>query len=225
VQHNKQQYKPGDIANGHILGTDGQWTPLPPNAPKQKKSVWGRWYMIAAYVVVGLIIVGSMAGGGSDDTEPVSADVEQSAPAKPKPTPATEEPAEQAAPVEEPAEEAAPAPAPKPKPKPKTKAVSVDAGQILAEFEGNEAAADAKYQGKTLKVTGVVDKVDTEFWNNEEYTIQLSNGDEWALWTVNCNDMSGDEAAKVQAGSTVTVVGKFDDGGDLGVELKDCHIA
>ena len=98
------------------------------------------------------------------------------------------------------------------------------AKQILDEFEGNEAAADAKYDGKTLAVTGVVDKVDTEFWNDEQYTIQLSDGDEWAIWTVNFNDMSGDEAAKVKVGSTITMTGEFDDGGDLGVEMKNGHL-
>jgi hypothetical protein len=213
----EQQYKPGDVANGHILGNDGQWVPLPPNGPKQKKSVWGRWYMIVAYVVIGLIIIGNIAGG--DDAKPASADAKVEAPAKsePKaaePAPASDEPV---------AEESSPSPKPKPKPEPK--ALAVSAQQMLNEFEGNEAAADAKYKGKTLKITGIVEKVDTEFLDDDQYVIQLADGGDFVLWTVNCNDMSGKEAAKVQKGQKVSVIGEFDDGGDLGVEIKDCSLA
>ena len=211
-----QQYSPGDAVGGHILGLDGQWSPVPP-APNEKKPVWRRWYAIAGYVVVGLMIIGTLSGGG--ETEKADADKPAAAaPAKPK----AEKPAAEQEPV---AEEEAPDPKPEPKPKPaEPKAIKVTAKQILDEFEGNEAAADAKYDGKTLAVTGVVDKVDTEFWNDEQYTIQLSDGDEWAIWTVNFNDMSGDEAAKVKVGSTITMAGEFDDGGDLGVEMKNGHL-
>ena len=52
----------------------------------------------------------------------------------------------------------------------------------------------------------------------------MSDGDEWAIWTVNFNDMSGDEAAKAKVGSTITMTGEFDDGGDLGVEMKNGHL-
>ena len=34
------------------------------------------------------------------------------------------------------------------------------------------------------------------------------------MWTVNCNDMTNDELAKIDKGQKVTVVGEFDDGGD-----------
>lgn len=104
-------------------------------------------------------------------------------------------------------------------------AMEVTAAKILKEFEGNEAAADAKYKGQTLKVTGVVDKVDTEFWDEDEYVIQVSGGGQWAIWTVNCNDQSADVAASIKVKSPITVIGKFDDGGDLGIELKDCEVA
>jgi hypothetical protein len=43
--------------------------------------------------------------------------------------------------------------------------------------------------------------------------------------TVNCHDMSTDELATLNKGDTATVIGEFDDGGDLGVEVNDCKLA
>lgn len=113
---------------------------------------------------------------------------------------------------------------PEPEPEPEPSAVVVTAKQILADFEGNEAMADAKYSGKTIEVTGVVDKVDTEFWNDEEYVVQIAEGGDWVMWTVNCDDQSADVAAQITRGATITVRGEFEDGGDLGVEMKGCEI-
>ncbi|HEU5044885.1 MAG TPA: hypothetical protein VFT75_12210 [Nocardioidaceae bacterium] len=107
----------------------------------------------------------------------------------------------------------------------RVKAVKVKAKTILKEFEDNEAAADTKYKGKTLRVTGVVAKVDTELFDDSQYIIELNGGGRWEILTVNCNDVSESVAAKAEKGSTVSVVGQFDDGGDLGVELKDCTLA
>ena len=103
-------------------------------------------------------------------------------------------------------------------------AAAIQADPMLKEFEGNEAAADAKYEGKIVEVTGHVAKVDTEFWDDEQYIVMLDGGGAWAILSVNCNDVSAEQAAKIQTDSTVTVGGTFDDGGDLGVEIKDCNV-
>lgn len=105
---------------------------------------------------------------------------------------------------------------------PAEKPMKVEAKKIIKEFEENEAAADAKYDGKTLQVSGVVDKVDTEIWDDEQYVIRVGAGGDWDFLTVNCNDQSQSDVTPIKKGQDITVVGKFDDGGDLGVELKDC---
>lgn len=102
--------------------------------------------------------------------------------------------------------------------------VKVEAKKILKEFEENEAAADGKYKGKTVQVSGVVDKVDTEIFDEEQYSVQIGGGGDFVLFTVNCNDQSSKDVAKIKKGQKITVVGAFDDGGDLGVELSDCKI-
>lgn len=102
--------------------------------------------------------------------------------------------------------------------------VKVEAKKILKEFEENEAAADGKYKGKTVQVSGVVDKVDTEIFDDEQYSVQIGDGGDFVLFTVNCNDQSSKDVSKIKKGQKITVVGAFDDGGDLGVELSDCKI-
>jgi hypothetical protein len=103
------------------------------------------------------------------------------------------------------------------------KAMNVQAARLVKEFERNELAADAKYDGKTLRITGRIDKIDTDMWDEDKYILRL--GKKWDLIGVNCNDMPTDELATLKQGQTVTVVGKFDDGGDLGVEVADCQLA
>lgn len=174
-----------------------------------------RWWVLG--VVLLFVVVGAISGGESTNEPAVTAS-EPTVTAEPQPS---EEP------TKEPAKEPKPEPKEKPEPEPepaKPKVVKVQARQMLDEFEGNEAAADAKYKGKVVEVTGHVDKVDTDFWDDEQYVVQLSDGSEWVLWTVNCNDVFAEQAAKVQPKSLVTVRGTFDDGGDLGVEIKDCEV-
>lgn len=104
------------------------------------------------------------------------------------------------------------------------KAMPVQAKAILAEFDENEAAADAKYDGKVLQVTGIVDKIDTEIFDDSEYVIQIGGGSEFEFFTVNADDQSQDAVASLKKGDKITVIGDFEDGGDLGVELAHSKI-
>lgn len=103
--------------------------------------------------------------------------------------------------------------------------LKVQASKVLKEFENNEAAADGKYKNKVLQVSGVVDKVDTELLDDEQYVVRVGAGSQFDIITVNCNDQSSKDVTKIKKGQKIIVIGKFDDGGDLGVELKDCRIA
>ena len=103
--------------------------------------------------------------------------------------------------------------------------LAVTAKTILKEFDDNEAAADAKYDGKVIAVTGIVDKVDTEIFNEDEYVVKIGDGGDFVLWTVNCDDQTNKVAAKVKVGSKVTATGDFEDGGDLGIEMHGCKLS
>ena len=102
--------------------------------------------------------------------------------------------------------------------------MKVQAKSILKEFEENEAAADGKYKGKTLQVSGVIDKIDTEFIDEDEYVINIGGGGDFEIITVNCDDQGSKAVSPLKKGQKITVVGGFEDGGDLGVELENCSI-
>lgn len=161
-------------------------------------------YWLLAFVL--LIVIISAASGGDGDVEQTASDGGDTSSAADDSGSESNEPAEEKA---EPAE----------------KAVKVEAKKIIKEFEENEAAADAKYNGKTLQVSGVVDKVDTEVWDDEQYVIRVGAGGDFEFITVNCNDQSQSDVTSIKKGQDIVVVGKFDDGGDLGVELKECKVA
>lgn len=103
-------------------------------------------------------------------------------------------------------------------------AMSVKAVDILSEFEDNEAAADAKYDGQVLRVTGTIDKIDTELLDDDQYVVQIGGGSDFEIFTVNADDQSQADVASLSKGDKITVVGDFEDGGDLGVELAHAKI-
>lgn len=116
------------------------------------------------------------------------------------------------------------APKPKPKPKPKLKIVKVTAAQILKDYEENELASDDKYKGNLIQVRGVVRKIDKELFGSD-YVLQIGTVNEYDFLTVDCNGMSKKVLSTLKTGERVKVIGKFDDGGDLGVQLEKCKLA
>lgn len=74
VQNNEQQYKPGDIANGHVLTETGQWLPvggpIAPAQPKTKKPIYKRWWVIALVAIFVIGGISAATGGESDTTNP-----------------------------------------------------------------------------------------------------------------------------------------------------------
>lgn len=111
--------------------------------------------------------------------------------------------------------------APKPKPK---KVLAVDAHKLVQEFEGSEFKADKKYDGKTLKITGgTVSSIDAQIWDEDKYDVSFADSDDF--WNITCENVKNKYLDVLSPGDDVTVVGKFKDGGDLGIQLKSCTFA
>lgn len=195
-----------------------------PNAPRDGKAQAAAdkayrkatrpWFKKKRFLIpmifVALMIITSIGNAGKEEPSAAvnpASEASATAPA----APAAEAPAAEAPAAAAPAQAA-------------TEVMAVEAAALLADFEGNEAAADAKYKGKVLQVTGNVSKVDTEFLNKDQYVVKLNDGSQYSFTDVNCNDQTPEQAIAVVIGSTVTVQGAFQDGGDLGVELKDCRV-
>jgi hypothetical protein len=102
--------------------------------------------------------------------------------------------------------------------------LTVYADELIDEFDDNELRADAKYEGKTLEVIGVVTNIDTELFDDEKYILSMNGGGDWDFLTVRCYDIDPGILMNIDIGSTISVIGDFDDGGDLGVAIRNCHI-
>jgi hypothetical protein len=197
--------------------------------PWYKKKRW--WLAIAVIVLIAGSALGG--GGGAGDDSPAASETNKSSDGQSNRDADTDDAdakakadaeAENKADADAEAKAVAKAKAAKAKAA-AAAAVPVKAADIVKEFEDNELAADTKYKGKTLKITGVVSKIDTELFNDKKYILQLGDGGDFEFLTVNCHDMSNDELSTLGKGKSVVVIGKFDDGGDLGVEVEDCKLA
>ena len=106
----------------------------------------------------------------------------------------------------------------------KVEPVKVKASKLIKDFEKNELKADKTYKGKTLEVTGVVEKIDTDFVDEDVYILSVGGGGDFEILTVNFRDVPEKQLDKLDKGDKVTVIGDFKDGGDLGVEIDHAHV-
>lgn len=209
----------------------GQQWQMPPQKPERPLYKKKRFIIPAAFLALAMI------GGAMGDEEPVETETVAASDEAVDAEVAVDDAAaeEQAAADEAAAEEAAAKEAAAAKKKEAAakkaaakkeaaSAVAVDAAAIIKEFEANELAADTKYDGKLLKVSGTVAKIDTDLFDSDKYILQLNGGGEFEFLSVNCHDMSKKQLSTLQTGQDITVLGTFDDGGDLGVEVKDCKL-
>ncbi len=124
------------------------------------------------------------------------------------------EPVKEIEPVEEPVLEAEPA----------APAMAVTVDDLLSAYEGDSAAADARFAGKTLSVTGVVARVEVGEFLDVHYII-LASADQRRLQSIRClfDKKHGEELSKLARGQTVTVQGTYY-GSIIDIRLKDCTL-
>lgn len=103
---------------------------------------------------------------------------------------------------------------------------SVTAGQILDEFEANEVAATLKYQGKTIAVSGYVDRVGMSVMDRPYVALIRSPG-LWTLSEVFCYFPASamPALASLRKDDYATIVGSFDDYMFLTVWLEGLPLA
>ena len=90
-------------------------------------------------------------------------------------------------------------------------------------YKASEVEADAKYKGKIIKVTGVVDSIGEDTLHHPY--IRLTGGGKHQAWGVRCafSKKYEPELAQLTIGQTVTVQGKCD-GRLINVLMKDCRL-
>jgi hypothetical protein len=98
---------------------------------------------------------------------------------------------------------------------------TIGAGQLYQEYENNEIAADLKYEGRLLKVHGIVRRIGENIWGDPYVVIVENEGD---FWGVQCTypDTAAYRAqlAKYNPGQELTVTGRCK-GGSIGSVLLE----
>ena len=100
-------------------------------------------------------------------------------------------------------------------------AITVSARQLYADYEANGVAADEKYKGKVLQVTGVVNTIDRDIMDKIYVTLKGNQyfGDIQCFFA----ESHIGTASQLSKGQTITVKGKCD-GKLMNVMLKGCII-
>lgn len=98
---------------------------------------------------------------------------------------------------------------------------SVTAADLTKEFKDNEVAANNKYKGKVVEVTGKVKRV-TDTGGFSDITVELDGAN---FTSVECNfdDSLRSSVANLTVGSTVTIRGRCD-GLSFNLSLDDCIV-
>lgn len=100
--------------------------------------------------------------------------------------------------------------------------IEISAADLFAEYDDNAVAADAKYKGKKLKVTGIVSDIGTDIL--DQVYVSLDTGE--YFFTIQCYFSDKDEESKVaqlSKGDEIAVLGTCE-GMTLNVALKRCEI-
>lgn len=103
------------------------------------------------------------------------------------------------------------------------KPVVVTASVLTREYEANEVAADQKFMGKTVEVTGVVDSIAKDILNTPYVTLE---GNRQYGTRVQCMFNKGDEAklATLSKGQKIKLVGTVKSGKLFNVLVDDCRL-
>ena len=110
------------------------------------------------------------------------------------------------------------------KPEAAAPAVIVTSANISKEYSENEVAADAKYKGKTIEITGKVNNIDNGISDNE-MIVRLSDGkydfnNPWCYM----KESERDKVLALKKGQQVTLIGTGDSATLKSPVLKGCTV-
>lgn len=112
------------------------------------------------------------------------------------------------------------APAVEVEPEPEVPAFTVTAEELVGAYEGNELAAEQKYEGELVEVTGVVGDIRKDILDQPFVT--LGTGKELEVRQVQCFLADGVDATSLRKGERVTLKGRVD-GLMMNVLVKECR--
>ena len=104
--------------------------------------------------------------------------------------------------------------------------ITVSAVDIAKEYKDNEVAAETKYKGKKVEISGTINNIGKDVL--DDVYIVLSNGDEYSIINnVQCYFKDKEQISKVaelQKGQEVILIGTVNSSIAGTVMVKDCYI-
>lgn len=98
----------------------------------------------------------------------------------------------------------------------------VDAGDICVAYDENEVNCKNLYEGKTLRVTGVIEDIGIDVLD-KHYLILYSGSFDKTYVTLHCTMSDDVDISSLSKDTTITLVGTYSNS-VLSPELKDCTI-
>lgn len=104
---------------------------------------------------------------------------------------------------------------------PSEEVIEISARDLFAAYEENEVAADQKYKGKKLKVTGTIKDFGTNILDDSYITLET---EEYFL-SIQCyfKESELDKVTNLSKGQTITLIGVCD-GMSMNVVIENCEI-
>lgn len=105
----------------------------------------------------------------------------------------------------------------------KKSVMKVDLDDLLSDYKGNEVAADKKYKGKFIEVSGKARDIKKDL--TDDMYVEVGTGGAFEIPAVHCDlgKKGEDVAAKLKKGQSITVRGIVK-GLMMDVQLKDCEV-
>ncbi len=97
--------------------------------------------------------------------------------------------------------------------------VTISASKLYKEYNENEIAADEKYKGKIIEVTGVIRDIGNDIMDNAYITLV---GDEY-FGDIQCYFNEKSVVAKLSKGKRITVIGSCS-GLMINVQINNCIV-
>lgn len=106
--------------------------------------------------------------------------------------------------------------------KPTAPEVKISAAELMQAYEANEVAADSRFKGKVVEVTGIVGEIKKDML--DDIYVIIGTGKDFEIPEVQCfiaEDMAA-KAGTLAKGSKIKAVGTVD-GLMMNVLVKDCR--
>ena len=97
----------------------------------------------------------------------------------------------------------------------------VTAKQLLGDYAANEAGAQARWKGKRVAVTGVVDSISLDFM--DDAVVSITGGRQrFALQTIHCQPKNNADANRLRKGQNILAIGTVGTEVIGSIMLEDC---